>query len=344
MSGLGRVVLAEELASRIVPSRTIPVPDTVSSAMQKAISQAIVPPGKYPAMPQNAAEWDTLNTGLDKYFQKLLPEWRERFGVTVVSQVIAGVHCYLITPKNIKEENRDRLLVGFHGGGFVGGAGDSGTGEAIQTAGLTGFKVLAVDYRLAPKYPFPAAMDDAIAVWAEIAQLQNPSNIGIFGSSAGGGMALSLVQRAKKEGLPMPAAVMVGTPLSDMSKTGDSYFTNAGVDNTIASYELSVEATAKSYAKGMDLKDPLLSPVYGDFTDFPPTFLVTGTRDLFLSNTVRVHRKLRQAGIEAQLEVYEGQSHDQFLLAPGPMHAPDAPEVMELYADVTKFFGTHLGR
>jgi monoterpene epsilon-lactone hydrolase len=86
-----------------------------------------------------------------------------------------------------------------------------------------------------------------------------------------------------------------------------------------------------------DLKDPLLSPVYGDFTDFPPTFLVSGTRDLFLSNTVRVHRKLRKAGVEAQLEVYEGQSHDQFL-------NPDAPETTELFADIAKFFDAHFRR
>src|SRR5262245_47710752 len=115
-------------------------------------------------------------------------------------------------------------------------------------------------------------------------------------------MALLLVQRAKRERLPLPGAVMSGTPWSDMSKTGDSYYANDGVHGGIR-YDGFWEPVAKLYAAGRDLKDPMLSPVYGDFAYFPPTILVTGTRDLFLSNTVRVHHKLLQAGVPAQLLV-----------------------------------------
>jgi len=169
--------------------------------------------------------------------------------------------------------------------------------DSMVMAGLTEYKVIAVDYMGLPDHPFPAPMDDAMAVWKEVVKLKNPANIAVFGSSAGGGMVLSLVQRAKKDGLPLPGAVMSGSPWSDLSKTGDSYYTNAGVDNTLVTYEGFTEALAKRYASGRDLKEPEISPVYGNFTGFPPTFLVSGTRDLWLSNTVRVQHKLLQAGV-----------------------------------------------
>jgi acetyl esterase/lipase len=91
------------------------------------------------------------------------------------------------------------------------------------------------------------------------------------------------------------------------------------------------------YAHGHDLKDPLLSPVYGDMHDFPPTILTTGTRDLLLSNTVRVHRKLREAGVEAQLEVFEGLSHAQYQVD------DRIPETKEAFGEITEFFDKHLG-
>jgi acetyl esterase/lipase len=122
-----------------------------------------------------------------------------------------------------------------------------------------------------------------------------------------------------------------------LTNTGDSYFTNEGVDNALVSYEPVLGAAARLYAAGVDLKDPRLSPVYGSFRGFPPTLLTTGTRDLFLSNTVRVHRKLREAGVESRLEVYEAQSHAQYLVD------PTAPESKEALQDIASFFDAHLG-
>jgi epsilon-lactone hydrolase len=152
-------------------------------------------------------------------------------------------------------------------------------------------------------------------------------------------MVLSLVQRARREGLPLPGAVMSGTPWSDLSKTGDSYYTNDGVDGDLT-YDGFWEAVAKLYANGRDLRDPLLSPVYGDFRGFPPTYLVTGTRDLLLSCTVRVQQKLLQADVPTKLEVEEGQSHMGYLVAA----TLDAPEGAALYSHVARFFDEHLGR
>ena len=149
-------------------------------------------------------------------------------------------------------------------------------------------------------------------------------------------MTLAMVLRAIKEGLPLPAAIAPGTPWSDITETGDTYFANEMLDNVLVSYRGWLGDAAKLYANGTDLKDPMLSPIYGDFHGFPPAILTTGTRDLFLSNTVRTHRKLRDAGIEAQLIVFEGLSHAQYLFDPA------TPESKEHFREVTAFFERHL--
>ena len=118
---------------------------------------------------------------------------------------------------------------------------------------------------------------------------------------------------------------------------GDSYFTNEYVDNMLVTWDGWLGGAAHLYADGRDLKNPYLSPVYGDYRNFPPTILTTGTRDLFLSNTVRVHRKLRRAGVVADLNVYEGMSHAQYA-------GPDMLEAREVFEDIARFFDAHLGK
>lgn len=136
----------------------------------------------------------------------------------------------------------------------------------------------------------------------------------------------------------MPAAIAPGTTMSDTTKTGDTFYTNEKVDNVLVSRDGVCDAGVKVYANGRDMSDPLLSPVYGDMHGFPPTILTSGTRDLLLSNTVRVHRKLRQAGIEAVLQVYEGQSHAHYL------RDDTAPETKEVFGEIAAFFDRHMQR
>ena len=124
--------------------------------------------------------------------------------------------------------------------------------------------------------------------------------------------------------------------MADVTKTGDSFYTNEFVDNVLVSPNGFCDDAAAFYAHGHDMKDPLLSPVYADMTGFPPAILTTGTRDQLLSNTVRVHRKLRRAGVEADLNVYEGMSHAQYLFN------ADAPETKEAFGEITAFFDRHL--
>ena len=177
-----------------------------------------------------------------------------------------------------------------------------------------------------------------MAVWKGAVKMADPKNMAIFGTSAGGALTLSMVLRARQERLPLPGAIAPGTPMSDLTGTGDSFHTNYLVDNVLVGSDGRCDAMARLYANGHDLKDPLLSPVYGDMHGFPPAILTTGTRDLLLSNAVRVHRKLRQAGVEAELQVYEGQSHAQY------MRDGNAPETREAFEEIARFFDRHLGK
>ena len=316
-----------------VPARTLPVPDTVSPEVQRLIGAPLS--GNWNSWPKTVEEWKALSAPGGG---RGLPALRERFKVKTEATTVNGVQAYLVTPENLPPENRNRLLVHIHGGCYVLQGGEAATTEAIYMAGFGRFKVLSVDYRRPPEFPYPAALDDSVAVWKGALKMADPKNMAIFGTSAGGALTLSTVLRAKQEKLPLPAAIAPGTPMSDLTRTGDSFQTNHMVDNVLVAADGRCDAMARLYANGHDLKDPMLSPVYGDMTGFPPSLLTTGTRDLLLSNTVRVHRKLRQAGVEAELHVYEGQSHAHY------MRDVEAPETKEAFEEIAKFFKKHLGK
>ena len=322
--------------TREVPARTIPVPDTVSPQMRAIIARPIG--SRLSVVPKTAEEWKAIvdKAALDAVAG--LPKIREALGVTVQPTTIAGVQAFIVTPKEIPSRNRDRVLLHLHGGIRVFGPGEAGTREAILMAGFGGFKVISVDYRMPPDFPYPAALDDAMAVYREVLKTAKAKNVGIFGTSAGGSLTITTLLRAKMENLPLPGAIAPGTPTVDLTKTGDSLFTKEMVDNVLGTQDGFIRATAFLYANGRDLKDPLLSPIYGDVHDFPPAILTSGTRDLYLSNTVRMHRKLRAAGVEAVLQVWEGQSHAQYI------SDINAPEVKEYHDEIARFFDLHLGR
>jgi acetyl esterase/lipase len=282
-------------------------------------------------------EWRTAADAQAANTMQTLPAMRERLHVTVRPDTIDGVRVYIVTPDVIPPEHRDKLLIHVHGGCYVLFPGESGTGEAILMAGLGHFKVISVDYRMPPEAYFPGALDDAMTVYKAELKTTASRNIGVFGTSAGGALVLEMMLRAKQLELPMPGAIAPGTPMSDATKTGDSFYTNELVDNVLVSRDGFCDAATVVYAHGAPLSDPLISPVYGDMHGFPPAILTTGTRDLLLSNTVRVHRKLREAGVEAQLEVFEGESHAQY------QFDDRVPETKEAFGEITAFFDNHLG-
>jgi acetyl esterase/lipase len=322
---------------RTVPGRSIPVPDTVSPEVQVLIAAPYRVPA-WDANPKSAEEWKELVATLAARGAAAQAGIREKLGVTMQPAVIGGVKAFILAPKVIPAANRNRLLVHVHGGGYVYNPGEAGTGEAALMAAYGGFKVISFDYRMPPDAPYPAAMDDAMAVWKAALKMQRPRNMAIFGTSTGGGMTLAMILRAKQEHLPLPAAIAPGTPWSDLTDTGDTYKTNEWLDNVLVSYNGYLSRAAQLYANGHDLRDPQLSPIYGDFHGFPPAILTSGTRDLFLSNTVLTHRKLREAGVDAVLQVFEGMSHAQYLFD------PYAPETKEAFTEIARFFAAHLAK
>jgi len=321
---------------REVPVRSVPVPMTVSPQMQAIIAAPLRT--NWDVLPQTGDEWRATAAAGAAATMRQLPSMRERLHVKVEPTTIAGVRAFIVTPETIPPENKDRVLVHVHGGCYLLSPGEAGTSEAILMAGIGRFKVISIDYRMPPEAYFPAALDDAVAVWKAVAATTDPRKMAIFGTSAGGALTLEMVLRAKQEALPLPAAIAPGTPMSDVTKVGDTFNTNAMLDNVLVSPTGFCDAAAKFYANGHDLSDPLLSPVYGDMHGFPPTILTSGTRDLLLSNTVRVHRKLREAGVEASLQVYEGQSHAQYA------RDDTAPETREAFGEIAAFFDRHLAK
>jgi acetyl esterase/lipase len=321
-------------APREVPARTIPIPDTVSPEMQALIGRGIG--ANWNVAPKTDEEWAAAAGrgggapgGIGPGNQATL----DQLGVKSEPTTVNGVAAYMLTPNVIAPENQNRLLLHVHGGCYVMGGG--GTGEGINMAGLGHIKVLSVDYRRPPAAFYPAALDDVVNAWKGAIKTNDPKKMGMIGLSAGGALVLEAVLRLKAEGVPLPAAIAPGTPMADLTGKGDSMETNKLVDNVLVGYGR-CDAMGEFYAHGHDLKDPYLSPINGDFHGFPPAILTTGTRDLLLSSTVRVHRKLRQAGVDAILQVFEGQSHAQY--------NNSTPEGKDAYEEIAKFFDKHLGK
>ncbi len=325
----------EEVVTLAVPAKEVPVPTTVSPELQKLIARPVTP--RIPA-PKTADAWRAVQRTRDAAGAERARATAKALGATIETTKVGGVRCYRVTPKQVAAEHGKRLLVHLHGGAYVFNGGEAATGEALLVAHACKTRVLSVDYRMPPEHPFPAALDDAVAVWKALLRDHDAQETALFGSSAGAGLSMAAVLRLKELKLPLPGALFLGTPWSDCSKTGDSYFLNAEVDNLLGRYEGVLEEASKLYASGRDLKDPLVSPIYGDLAGFPPTILISGTRDLFLSNTIRAHRKMRKAGVTAELHVYEGQSHGGYLAS------YPSPESMDALNEIAQFLDKHLQR
>ena len=315
---------------RYVPGRTIPVPTSVSDGFQRTIAMPYRD-SEWKLDPPDAAGWRQAVAELAATTAAAIEQIRERLEVAVTETTIAGVPVFEVAPKSLPAANAGRLLINTHGGGYVFNPGRACLLEAVVIAATCGIKVLAVDYRMPPDAPFPAALDDGFAVWKAVVASQPAGSVGLCGGSAGGGLALAITPRAKQEGVPLPAALAIQTPWADLEEVGDSFRTNEWLDSVLVSYTAAPQRAALLYAAGHDLADPLLSPLRGDLAGFPPTMLITGTRDLFLSLTVLVHRKLRRAGVPAELHVVEGASHFQYFIN------PFAEESQEIFGELRLF-------
>lgn len=281
--------------------RIIPMPSTISPEAQKWLDS--LAHQKYG--PQSLAE---RRTRADKWRAEGSTQARKLFPVNIEERIIGGVRTDIITPLETPEANRVCVLINLHGGGFN---SDSGSLiEGVPIANLAKIPVVSVYYRLAPENPFPAAAYDVVAVYKELLKDHKPQNIGIFGTSAGAVLTAEVVVKLKQSGLPLPAALGLFSVLGDFSRPGDSqnFFTLNGLPGDLSPHDPNKPMTDE-YAPNIDPNDPVLSPVYADLHEMPPTLLVSSTRDMLLSNTSLLHLALLRAGNDAQLVVFEGLPH-----------------------------------
>src|SRR6266446_10483524 len=322
-------------SSKIAPdgtayvTRVVPVPTTISPEAQQMLARV----ESDAAVPQTLEE---RRTGTDKWQAGVGEASKSLYPVNVAADTIAGVPVRAISPLTIAPEKRDRVLINLHGGGFN---SDSGSlSETIPIANLSGIKVIAVLYHLAPEHPFPAGLDDAVAVYKELLKTYKPEHIGIYGTSAGAILTAEVTVKLKQLKLPLPAATGVFSGLGDFSQIGDSIALFAlNVFSGHLEPPKSGARNSEYFPASTDPKDPVLSPLYADLTGFPPTLFITSGRDLLLSGTTILHRAYLRAGVDAQLVVFEALPH-AFWNNPALSECQDVDQLM------ATLLAKHLGR
>lgn len=264
------------------------------------------------AAPQTRAEWEAMAGagGEPGEISEAHADVLKRFGATMTLREIDGEKHPLVLPGSFKPANEQRLILYIHGGAYTLAKPEAIVPSLAKIADLTATRVLAVRYPLAWQKPQPANSDRVLAVYREVLKKHSALHVVMVGDSAGGGLIMTSVLRIREEGLPLPAALGLLSPWADISKTGTSLYDLAGGGDPIIDWDRNLVASAKLYAGDLPLTDPAVSPIYADFTQgFPPCYISTGTKDLFLSHCARLQRKLTNAGVDNRLFVYEGMFH-----------------------------------
>lgn len=216
----------------------------------------------------------------------------------------------------------DRQVLFLHGGGYAVGSPGLYRHITWRFAEAAGGRVITPDYRLAPEHPFPAALDDARTAWlGGIAAGADPQRSAFVGDSAGGGLALALALRLRDEGGPLPGAIAVISPWTDLAMTGESCRPGRS-DPMLRADELA--PIASNYLAGTDPRMPYVSPLYGDLRGLPPTLIQVGSDEILVDDSVRMEKRMRAAGCDVTLEVWPRMPHVWHALAPLLPEARDA--------------------
>lgn len=225
------------------------------------------------------------------------------------------------------------VIIYLHGGGHILGSAETNLGSVIRVVEAAGMPVLSVEYRLAPEHPFPADVEDSLLAYRWLLQQGFKANqIGVYGDSAGGGLSLALTLAARDAGLPLPGAVAALSPSADHTGQGDTRVSLVDLDPVLRG---SPAGSSVMYAADADRMNPLLSPVYADYSVFPPLLIQVGTREILLSDAVRLARKARGDGADVTLDVWDGMWHVW-------QDTPDLPEAEAACAALGEFFRRHL--
>ena len=276
--------------------------------------------------PDDLEDWKAVQAANDEAKEGAADEKAAAFGVTYEETEIAGIPVVEVTPSELA--STDKIAVYTHGGAYVLNSAKAVIESAMFFAAETGLRVIAVDYTLAPHSKWRETTDEVISVFKALAkQGFTPDDIVLYGDSAGGGLAAGTTLKMRDLGMEMPAALVLWSPWADISETGDTYITLRDAE-PYYTYEHVLGPSALAYADAEDHKTPYVSPVYGDFKQgFPPTLIQGGTKEIFLSNFVRLYQALDQAGQTVKLDIYEGMPH---------VFVPTLPETVESQAAIAK--------
>jgi acetyl esterase/lipase len=263
----------------------------------------------------------------DIAFEKLKTQY------SMKDRVINGITTLWITPQQLK--HKDKVMIFVHGGGGV--LNSRKTQLSLQTAvaDSLGVSIASIEYRLAPENPYPAALNDVVAAYQGIIKEYGAENTGIFGTSGGGMLTLATLLRLKADGLPLPAASAPLSPGADMTASGYSFRAVGLQDPILPPY--GAYTALQAYVGDADPKDPLVSPVFGDYTGITPMFLLCGTAEIVGSDAIRVAARARSQGVYVTLLVMDGMWHVPIGNGTG------VPELQLAYDEMIKFFGRHLG-
>jgi monoterpene epsilon-lactone hydrolase len=302
-------------ASLAIAQTSPPPPETLSAEGRAAVAEWDRGPQPPKDLPSRRAFFDKLEADFGAQQQR-------RYGVDITASTLAGVPVRLIRAKGAPATG-NRILLNLHGGGFQVDTGS--VTENVPLAAITRIPVVAVLYRLSPEHPFPSALEDSLAVYRELLKTHKPSEIGIYGTSAGADLGPELIAQIRKERLPEPAVLGVFSGDADFSKTSDS----------LASSPLDIGRIYRAYAGATPLTDPIISPGLGAVDFFPPTLCMSSSRDFLLSSTANFCRKLELSGVENKLVVFDGLPHGFWCYL-------DTPESDQAFAIMAKFLMAHL--
>ncbi len=276
--------------------------------------------------PATLADFDAAAAKGEAWAEQMTAAPMAKLAPTLTRWKAGGVPVLTVTPREHTGDSAPLVYV--HGGGFVTGSAQSSRLTAALAAATSGRIVHSIDYTLAPRADYRMILDEVVTAWTAIVA-QADGRPGLFGDSAGGCIATAATMLLRDRGLPLPGAIALLSPVVDLAGEGDTNRTLAPVDYL---ERRMLEPALCSYADPAVWKDPLASPIHGDFSAFPPVLVQVGTREMLLSDSVRLHRRLQTAGRSSRLEVFEGMPHVfQPLLA-------ETPEGMAAWADMAAFW------
>lgn len=323
----------EDAAPLHLPARTLPPPMSVSPQARAALALGAARE-RTPSPPIGDVEaWRAHITAFNDRMLPFVDQVAASPLFHFETRQIGATDVYVVRHADVPASDYGKINLHLHGGGWAYAGGRSTALPAAISALHYGGTVYAPDYRTTPDHPFPAALDDCLAVYRALLEEHDPASILVTGDSAGGNLAAAMLLRARDAGLPPSCALFLNTPAVDLTLASDSWAVNAGVDVVLRGLG---DETAL-YCRDADPSDPYVSPLFGDLSrGFPPTYIRTGTRDQLLSDSVRMHAALRKAGVDTDLYVGEAMPHGGFAIL-----GADTPEDLDARADTIRWLARH---